>query len=162
MSPQEVSIGSRERGGFQRVCTPMVKPGGHTEATAFACPWVSGDLACLRRGSESGMTHEEDRLVLRHSGSSNGGRGQPGHEGILVVQEQKLLCTFASTSRTKSRGNAVFQGFAIIIWPLMCCFLTPGDPAPVEHGLPRVSRMESAGSVILMLSAEHLSSRCIR
>lgn len=80
------------------------------------------------------MTHEEDRLVLRHSGSSNRGRGQPELEGILVVQDERLLGLFTSTSRAKSRGNAVFQGFAIIsgdrgIQPLTCCFLTPSAPA---------------------------------
>lgn len=92
----------------------VVKPRGHTEVTAFACSWVCGDLACPQYGSESRMTHEEDRLVLRHSGSSNRGRGQPELEGILVVQDERLLGLFTSTSRAKSRGNAVFQGFAII------------------------------------------------
>lgn len=111
----------------------MVKPGSHTEVTAFACAWVCGDLACPWHGSESGMTHEEDRLVLRHSGSLNRERGQPGHEGILVVQEERLLGLFSSTSRAKNRGNTVFQGFAIIngdrgIWPPTCCFLNVGPP----------------------------------
>lgn len=120
----------------------MVKSGGHTKATAFACPQVRGELACSQHSSESGRTHKEDRLVLRHSGSSNRERGQPGHEGTSVLQEERLLGLFTSTSRAKSRGNAVFQGCAIIsrdrgIQPLTCCFLT--SSAPAECGTsPRV------------------------
>ena len=118
----------------------MVKPGGHTEATAFACPQVCGDLACPRLGSESQRTHEEDKLVLRHSGSSNRGRGRPGHKGISVVQEEGLLGLFTKYQQSKKQGQySIFQGFAIIngdrgIWPLTCCFLTPSASAAAERG----------------------------
>lgn len=105
---------------------------------------VHGDLACPWQSGESGMTHEEDRLVLRHSGSSNGRKGQSGHKGTLVEQEERLLGLFTCSSRAKSRENAVFQGFCHHqrgrgIRPLTCCFLTPSAPAPAEGGTsPRV------------------------
>lgn len=44
-----------------------------------------------------------------------------------------LLDVSTSTSRAKSRGSALFQGFAITRdrgkWPLTCSFLTPSAPA---------------------------------
>lgn len=113
----------------------MVRPRSHTEVTGFACPWVHGDLVCPQHSSESGMTQEENRLVLRHSGSSSRGRGQSGHEGVLVVQEQRLLGLFTSTIRAKSRGNAVFLGFATINGDTATGLLSdPSAPAPSEHG----------------------------
>lgn len=81
---------------------------GRAEAAAVACPRARGAPACPRRGSESGVTHREDRLVPRHPGSSNGGRQRAGHGGILVVQEEELLGLFASTSRVKTRGMHFF------------------------------------------------------
>lgn len=77
----------------------------------------------VRNDSQRGQTWE----------SSKRGRGQAGHNGILAVQEKMLLDISISTSRTKSRGSALFQGFAITRdrgkWPLTCSFLTPSAPA---------------------------------
>lgn len=95
-------------------------------------PQVCGTL----HSSESGVTHKDDRLVLRHPGSSN--TGAPEQEGIFVVQEV-VLGLFMRTSRKKDEGNLVFhQSFDITsgdrrIWP-PCCFLTPSAPAPAEPG----------------------------
>lgn len=125
--PQEVSIVGREQGG----------PGGVVQRQpCLLVPQVCRTLVCPRHSSESGVTHKDNRLVLRHPENSN--TGAPEHEGIFVLQEV-VLGLFMRTSGTKHEGNSVFhQCFDITsgdrrIRP-PCCFLTTSAPAPVEPG----------------------------
>lgn len=125
--PQEVSIVGREQGG----------PGGVVQRQpCLLVPQVCRTLVCPRHSSESGVTHKDNRLVLRHPENSN--TGAPEHEGIFVLQEV-VLGLFMRTSGTKHEGNSVFhQCFDITssdrrIQP-PCCFLTTSAPAPVEPG----------------------------
>lgn len=107
---------------------------GCAGATASACSPGVWD-PCVY-SSESGVTHEDERLVLRHPRSSNTGASE--HEVIFVVQEL-VLDLFMRTSRTKYKGNSAFhQCFDITssdrrIRP-PCCFLTPSAPALAEPG----------------------------